>query len=247
MMAERRVEYAQEGIVSLWVGAFSSPEAADAYFAEVFGPGRWVAAPFSVEFGLGYYPPWRLEIDFQSPTARPVGDLLRDATFAPTFADRAALAATRAGMATAQGVALLYDFDYLLKPGRVVRSGPLAFVGSFAFVKTKPNADLSPLVPVAERTGYSLAAVTHVITTLERLAEADRKAGGPGHVGARELCTALVRGGAPAERILREFGLCRSEDVGRLIFGMIEAKLFRPGPGESEADFAGLYGLPASG
>jgi uncharacterized repeat protein (TIGR04138 family) len=144
-------------------------------------------------------------------------------------------------------LALLYDFDYLLKPGRMVRSGPLAFVGSFAFVKTKPNADLSPLVPVADRTGYSLAAVTHAITTLERLAEVNRKAGGPGHVGARELCAALVRSGPPAERILREFGLCRSEDVGRIIFGMIDAKLFRPGPGESEADFAGLYALPTPG
>jgi len=59
-MPDRRVEFAQDGIVSLWVGEFPTPESADAYFAEVFGGGRWEPSPFSVVFGLGYYPPWRL-------------------------------------------------------------------------------------------------------------------------------------------------------------------------------------------
>jgi uncharacterized repeat protein (TIGR04138 family) len=242
-MADRRVEFAQDGIVSLWVGAFPTPEAADAYFAEDFGPGRWEPARFSVEFGLGYYPPWRLETNFQSAEPQSIAELLRDATFAPTFADRAAVAATRRGFAKAQGAALLYDFDYRLKPNRQDRAGPITFVDSFAFVKTRPNADLGRLAPVSDRTGHSLAAVVHVITTLERLAQADRKQGGPGQVSARGLCTALTNGGAAAERVLREFGLMQSEDVGRVIYGMIEAKLFRAGPGESEADFTRLYAL----
>ena len=139
------------------------------------------------------------------------------------------------------GVALLYDFDYQLKPKWRDRAGPLAFVESFAFVKTRPNADLAPLAAVSQRTGYSLAAVAHVITTLERLAQADRNHGGPGQVGASDLCAALTADGPTSERVLREFGLIRSEDVGRVIYGMIDAKLFRPGSGESEVDFAGLY------
>src|SRR5262245_15990904 len=155
-MADRRVEFAQDGIVSLWVGAFPTPEDADAYFAEVFGGGRWEPSPFSVVFGLGYYPPWRLETNFQSPKPQPIGQLLRDATFDPTFADRAVAMAAAQGMTEVQGIALLYDFDYLLKAGRVNRAGPMAFVGSFAFVKTRPNADLGPLLSVAERAGLSL-------------------------------------------------------------------------------------------
>jgi uncharacterized repeat protein (TIGR04138 family) len=242
-MPDRRVEFAQDGIVSLWVGDFPTPDEADAYFAEEFGPGRWEPAQFSVDFGLGYYPPWRLETNFQSAEPRPIGDLLCDATFAPTFADRAAAAASRRGYARVNGVTLLYDFDYRLKPDRQDRAGPLTFVDSFAFVKTRPNADLGRLVTVAERTGHSLAAVVHVITTLERLAQADRQRGGPGQVNARELCGALTTGGPIPQRVLREFGLFRSEDVGRVIYGMIEAKIFRAGPGESEADFARLYAI----
>jgi len=242
-MPDRRVEFAQEGIVSLWAGYFPTPEAADAYFAEDFGPGRWEPAPFSIEFGLGFYPPWLLETNFQSAGPQSIGELLRDATFAPTFADRAAVAAARRGVSHAHGVALLYDFDYRLKSNRRERAGPLSFVDSFAFVKTRPNANLGPLVLVSERTGYSLGAIVHVITTLERLAQVDRERGGPGQVGARDVCTALTNRGRPAERVLRELGLVRSEDVGRVIYAMIEASLFRAGSGESESDFARLYSL----
>jgi hypothetical protein len=245
-MPERRADFAQDGIVSLWVGAFPTPEDADAYFAEVFGGGRWEPSPFSVVFGLGYYPPWRLETNFQSPQPQPIGHLLRDATFALTFADRAVAMAASQGITEAQGIALLYDFDYRLKPGRVDRAGPMTFIGSFAFVKTRPDADLDPLVPVAERADLSIAAIAHVITTLERLAEADRRAAGPGQVTARELCAALTRGNG-ADRVLREFGLLRSEDVGRAVFSLIDAKLGKAAPGESESDFAGLYALPESG
>jgi hypothetical protein len=246
-MPDRPVEFAQAGIVSLWTGTFKSPESADAYFAEVVGAGRWEPSRFSVDFGLGYYPPWRLEINFQSSGPHSISELLIDATFAPTFADRAVAVANQKALALAQGIALLYDFDYLLKSERKERVGSLWFVGSFAFVKTRPNADLGPLESVAEEAGISVAAVAHVITTLERLAESDRRGGGPGKVTARDLCAALVREGAPARRVLREFGLLCSEDVGRAVYALIEAKLGRSAPGESEADFVGLFALPERG
>jgi hypothetical protein len=60
--------------------------------------------------------------------------LLQDATFSAGFIDQAVEAASQQGIQVAQGVALLYDFDYQAHPDRQSEVGPLSFIGSFAFV-----------------------------------------------------------------------------------------------------------------
>ena len=65
-----------------------------------------------------------------------------------------------------------------------------------------------------------------------------------GHITAKQFCEQLLRcRGDDTPVILREFGLRRSEDVGRIIFALVQKGLLRVQEGESEADFAGLFTL----
>jgi uncharacterized repeat protein (TIGR04138 family) len=239
-------DYFRRDHVSLWVGSFANPDVAGAYFTEWYDPPHWEPAPFSLELGLGFYPPWALEINFEETTPRPLVDLLHDATFAVSFLDRAAVAAERMGIHEAQGVALLYDFDYRLAPTWAESVGPVRYVGTFAFVRTAANTRLQPYRDVADRLGYSPGAVLCVVVALEELTrrrrEEDAVAGG--HVSARELCDHLLTSrGTDSAAILREFELKASEDVGRVIFGLIDAGLARRRESDAEADFRGLYRL----
>ncbi|HJZ93648.1 MAG TPA: immunity 22 family protein [Gemmataceae bacterium] len=240
------IDHFRRDHVSLWVGSFPDPGAADAYFTERYDPPHWEPAPFSVELGPGFYPPWALEINFEGTIPRPLVVLLHDATFAVSFLDRAVIAAERMGIREAQGVALLYDFDYRLAPTWAEGVGPLRFVGTFAFVRTAPNARLEPFRDVADRIGYSPGAVLSVVVALEELTKRRRQddAAAGGHVSARELCEHLLTSrGADSPAIVREFGLDRSEDVGRVIFALIDAGLARRQVPEAEPDFRGLYRL----
>jgi hypothetical protein len=59
--------------------------------------------------------------------------LLRKATFSGSFICPAVEAARPRGIHEAQGIALLYDYDYQLKPDWAEAVGPVRFVGTFAF------------------------------------------------------------------------------------------------------------------
>src|SRR3954447_18287278 len=103
----------REGFVSLWVGTFPSVEAAESYFGIPDEIGVYLPPEtFATDFGLGDFPPETLEVNFEHVAPRPLRELLRDATFSASFLDQAVEAGTRQGISDAQGVALLYDFDY---------------------------------------------------------------------------------------------------------------------------------------
>src|SRR5690606_25690752 len=124
-------DYRQRGVVSLWIGTFPSVEAAEVYFGIPDEIG--VDLPpegFATDLGIADLPSECLEVNFEQLTTRPLRQLLHDATFSASFIDQAVAAASRQGIESAQGIALLYDFDYQSAPGSQRTTGPMQFVGS---------------------------------------------------------------------------------------------------------------------
>jgi len=133
------------GVVSIWAGTFPSVDAAEWYFGVPDEIGVYLPPDeFLRDVGIADLPPECLEANFEQAVPRPVRELLRDATFAASFLDAAAEAADRQGVREAQGVALVYDFDYQAVPGWKPAAGPLRFVGAFPFRKPPGGGDREP-------------------------------------------------------------------------------------------------------
>lgn len=132
----------RQGFVSLWIGEFPSVEAAEVYFGipDEIGIDLPPEA-FAKDLGLEEFPSECLEVNFERVSFRPLRQLLQDATFSATFMEPALAAASEQGIQTAQGIALLYDFDYQTAPNRQRKVGPLQFIGSFPFVGTSPGQE----------------------------------------------------------------------------------------------------------
>lgn len=263
VLEDRVVDYYRQSHVSLWVGEFSSAEDADGYFTEEFDPDKehWKPSPFAEELGLGFYHPAALEVNFEQTTPRPLLNLLMEASFSESFFHAAFAVAREQGIDKAQGIALLYDFDYQLKPnwGRTV--GLVRYVGTFPYDRSALKAMYQEL---AEAAGCSMEALIFVLQAFgefrrERLEEQGKE----GHASAQEFCTFLEKAdeettaeilrllparlagslpkGKDVATILRDLGLPRSEDVGRVIYGLVNAGLLRKQESDSKADFHGLF------
>lgn len=66
------------------------------------------------------------------------------------------------------------------------------------------------------------------------------------HVSGRELCIglrdyAIRRYGMLAGTVLRRWGICRTDDFGRIVFAMIDAKLMRKSDADTLEDFHAVY------
>jgi hypothetical protein len=130
-----QAKFGRPGFVSLWAGTFTSVEEAEAYFGVPDEIGVYLPPQaFADDFGLGDIPPEILEVNFEQVSPRHLPELLRDATFSTAFLAQALKAATEQGIHEAQGVALLFDFDYRLKPGWLEEVGPVRFIGAFPFI-----------------------------------------------------------------------------------------------------------------
>ena len=135
------VECQRTGFVSVWIGTFPSVEAAEAYFGipdeiGVFLPPEAFAGDLGVDEQLLE----KLEVNFERMSPRPLLEFLNDATFCGAFRDQAAEAASRLGISRAQGIALVYDFDFQAKPDWQHLIGPLTYIGTFPFRGT-PDAE----------------------------------------------------------------------------------------------------------
>jgi uncharacterized repeat protein (TIGR04138 family) len=104
--------------------------------------------------------------------------------------------------------------------------------------------------PIARAAGCSVDAILFVQDALSLAVAQVAKAGGARHAGARELCEAFAEHAkryfndeAEARELLDEWGLRTSEDVGRIVFTMVEAKWMTAEEGESVRDFDGLFTL----
>jgi hypothetical protein len=139
------VECRKRGFVSVWIGTFPSVEAAEAYFGIPDEIGVYLPPDgFLKDFGLDEFPAECLEVNFERTIPRPLRELLDDATFSRAFRDQAVLAASQQGISTAQGIALVYDFDYQAKPDWQRLVGPLTFIGTFVFVGMSGAEELKP-------------------------------------------------------------------------------------------------------
>jgi hypothetical protein len=133
-MSNEVVNCRRPGLVSVWVGAFPSVAASEVYFGIPDEIGVYLPPEaFARDLGLEDLPAECLEVNFEQLAPRPLGELLRDVTFSASFRDQVVEAAGRQGIDAAQGIALLYDFDYQAKPGWQAATGPLRFLGSFPF------------------------------------------------------------------------------------------------------------------
>jgi uncharacterized repeat protein (TIGR04138 family) len=244
-----RSKFERPGFVSLWAGSLGSVEAAEAYFGCPDEIGVSLPADaFAADFALGEFPPELLEVNFEQVAPRPLADLLGDATFAASYRDLALEAAARQGIERAQGVALLFNFDYRLDPARRDAAGPLRFVGTFPYVQVGRKSNFQPVFELAEEIGCPAGAILFLLEAFS-FARKQRQQVHEGpleQLTAREYCEFLLRcRGDDTPAVLRELGLRRSEDVGRIVFAMIEKRLARRRESDSEADFAGLFDLGA--
>jgi len=234
------------GFVSVWIGAFPAIEAAEAYFGIPDEIGAYLPPEaFARDFGLGDLPPDTLEVHFEQQSMRPLPELLKDAAFSGSFVEAAVAAASRQGIDEAQGVALLYDFDYRAKPEPAVAVGPLRFLGTFPFVRIQPIMKLELVEDLARDLGYPVAAAHFVITAfLELKNHLQEQGNAPVQITGRQLCDYILGcRGQETAAILRQSGLRRSEDVGRVVFGLVKLELLHRHASDSEADFEGVFAL----
>jgi 2-amino-4-hydroxy-6-hydroxymethyldihydropteridine diphosphokinase len=107
------------------------------------------------------------------------------------------------------------------------------------------------LAPVAERSGGTVDGLMFV---LDAFAFAPPPGAAPagGHVTAADVCRAVhayvhvyFNSADEARDLLTEWKVPTSEDVGRVVFALVDAGLLRALPGESVRDFDNLYTLDA--
>ncbi|MBM4019926.1 MAG: hypothetical protein FJ288_16665 [Planctomycetes bacterium] len=105
----------------------------------------------------------------------------------------------------------------------------------------KPTADDMLDEVVARDRRYARDAYIFVHEALEFTV---RRTGHRGHVTGRELCEGLCRlaleqFGRLARTVLAHWGVRRSEDVGEIVFNMVEVGLLRKRDEDRREDFAG--------
>jgi uncharacterized repeat protein (TIGR04138 family) len=98
----------------------------------------------------------------------------------------------------------------------------------------------------AAKIGVSDGAIQLVLTALAEVCQ-KRRVEHPGethHASARDLCEHLLtRRGDESESDLRRCGLLRSEDVGRVVFGLVDVGCAGRQESDNEADFEGVFVL----
>jgi hypothetical protein len=144
-----------KGFVSVWIGEFPSVETAEAYFGIPDEIGVYLPPEgFAKDLELDDLPADCLEVNFEQASPRLLPELLADATFSNTFCDQAVEAASGLGIGAAQGIALLYDFDYQANPDWQRSSGPLTFIGAFRYRGTleaeQPAPRRDPRIEIRE-------------------------------------------------------------------------------------------------
>jgi uncharacterized repeat protein (TIGR04138 family) len=230
------------GTVSIWVGSFPSIEAADAYFEETFHNDATPISQFAEDFGFRGYPSDCLEFHFEEPRPQPIADLLALCSFCESYAEVAGRAAKERGIETAQGLALLFNFDFRQGVEKPQENGLLWFLGAFPFQMETGTPWLDRLVA---QTGRHPAAY---LTVLDALRAMRGEISPEERIDGRALCEGIRRHVlATYEELARErleqFGLVSSEVVGQIVAEMIAAKVLLEQEGDKPEEFAGVFRL----
>jgi uncharacterized repeat protein (TIGR04138 family) len=106
------------------------------------------------------------------------------------------------------------------------------------------------LAPVADKARSTVDGALFLLDAMNLAARPSQPA--RGHLTAGDVCRAVhdyvhvyFNDAAEARELLSEWKLTTSEDVGRIVFAMVEAGLLRTAPEDSVRDFDGLFTLDA--
>jgi uncharacterized repeat protein (TIGR04138 family) len=105
--------------------------------------------------------------------------------------------------------------------------------------------------PIAEKAGCTVDAVQLVRDVCHHAAAQPASIEqGMRHASARQICEALRKhvhfyfdDAKEGKELLAEWGIRTSEDVGRIVFTMVEAKWMKARPEDLQSDFSGLFTL----
>jgi hypothetical protein len=131
--------YRVDGMVSVWVGTFPDEKSYARYFEEDWDEldaDEFPSCLFWKDLGIRWF-----DHDFQEGefvgTPVPVAELLaRDWSYLDSFRESLLAACAKCGLATANSVMFLFDFEY---PDEAGYSCPhMTFVGVFPYSKGKP-------------------------------------------------------------------------------------------------------------
>jgi uncharacterized repeat protein (TIGR04138 family) len=99
---------------------------------------------------------------------------------------------------------------------------------------------------IADKAPCTRLAAQLVVTGLQLARERSGLRGErPGHVTAQQLCSAILETakdyGPSQAATLQTAGIEHGEDIGRIVFSLIEQEMLSKQEGESVADFVGLF------
>jgi hypothetical protein len=128
------MDFTQENVVSVWLGAAVSEEAFNALLDPPDADADGAAPPrgFEREFGLESIDDDFMEASWSSEDSA-VAELLDGVSYGASFAEAVVAIAGQSGIARANAFVLLFDVAYVLDPDLVSKNPTLQFLGAFPY------------------------------------------------------------------------------------------------------------------
>lgn len=126
-----------EGVMSVWIGRFTSADAFERYLEELYDDDEAPLSAFAADTQLGFYDHDFLEAEYYGPDDVDVETMLRPLSFSRSFLEAVVSRASELAM-SGNAVLLLFDHDYTLPPD--VNSKTVHFVGTFPYDPDSPPA-----------------------------------------------------------------------------------------------------------
>ena len=137
---EPHFQVEDEDVVSIWAAAVPLSKIPADYFEENYDDERPLNH-FCEEFGFGTYDHDFVDTNASENGPADIRELLAACSYGTSFADAAAAAAEKLGLARTEYVILLYNFRYEPKVTRVRKTSHLAFIGCFPFDSDAATAE----------------------------------------------------------------------------------------------------------
>jgi hypothetical protein len=129
--SSRNIE--RPGVVSIWLGAFSSAASFEAYLKEDYDSDDVPLSPFAADTELGFYDHDFLEAEFFEP-AGDSRSMLAGMSYSSSYIDKAVERAK--AVRGANAVFLLFDVEYRSSPVALGSTTPVTFIGTYPYDKT---------------------------------------------------------------------------------------------------------------
>jgi len=104
---------------------------------------------------------------------------------------------------------------------------------------------------LSEELGYHSNTIAWIHCAIKTLCQRKKEQSDddqPLHITAEELCAALIKDvnqlyDKPVQKTLRDLKLSSSQDIGKIVFGLIEKKLVTTSPDDSISDYENIFSL----